>query len=111
MHRPRQQGNCPKINNLQEVCSQQGGGSFLAGAQSCISTLLAQSDHSLLKRRILRGVLLPHLHTALQVRRGVLAEESGALMKEFFQARRLENDRRALDADSTRPEDDRLAKD
>ena len=51
------------------------------------------------------GVLWPHLPASVQVRRGVLAEESGALMKEFFQARRLENDKRILDIGSTRPED------
>ena len=47
----------------------------------------------------------------MQVRRGILAEESGALMKEFFRQRRIENDRRSLDAGSVRPADDLLGTD
>jgi len=37
----------------------------------------------------------------MQVRRGVLAQESGALMKEFFQRRRLENDKMSSENDLT----------
>jgi tRNA(Arg) A34 adenosine deaminase TadA len=36
--------------------------------------------------------------SASQVRRGVLAEESGALMKAFFQRRRIENDSKGPEA-------------
>ncbi|CAL5221289.1 g3455 [Coccomyxa viridis] len=54
----------------------------------------------------------PHpFHPSLQVRRGVLAEESGALMKDFFRARRIENDGRSLDAASTGPADNLSATD
>lgn len=35
----------------------------------------------------------------LQVRRGILSEESGALMKAFFQRRRAENNSKAAETD------------
>ncbi len=83
----------------------------LAGSSDTFESPFRLRDGILIEGEAFCATLLPYPHSLVQVRRGVLAEESGALMKDFFRARRIENDGRSLDAASTGPADNLSATD